>query len=75
MKRRIMKNHNVEAEEATHDLITALRVALRRMLEEADELTSQNREDSKRGILEEANRKKAEAEKNYQNTLKRQKAI
>lgn len=56
-----MKNHNVEAEEATHDLETALRVALRRMLEEASELTSQNREDSKRGILEEANRKKMEA--------------
>ena len=61
MKRRIRKNHNVEAEEATHDLLTALRVALRRMLEEADQLTSQNRADSRRGILEEANRKKMEA--------------
>ena len=39
IQRRVKKNKTVEDSEAKHDLMTALRVAMRKMLEEAITLT------------------------------------
>ena len=40
LKKRIKKTHDKEEQEAKHDLMTALRVAMRKMLREANRLST-----------------------------------
>ena len=61
MKKRVKKNQSVENNEAKHDLMTALRVAMRKMLQEAIDLTAQNMRDNKREMKETADKKKSKS--------------
>ena len=62
---RVKKVQTEENVQAKHDLLTALRVAMRKMIEEAIWLTDQNAKDTKRQIREEINHKKSKAQKEY----------
>ena len=54
LKRRVKKNQTIEDSEAKHDLMTALRVAMRKMLEEAIKLTEQNMKDNRKELKKQA---------------------
>lgn len=69
LKKRVKKSQSIEQTEAKHDLLTALRVAMRKMLEEAITLTNQNMQDNRREIQERVNKKKAIFTRKYQATL------
>ena len=65
LKRRVKKSQNIENNEAKHDLMTALRVAMRKMLQEAIELTALNMRDNKREMKKIADKKKSKSQKKY----------
>ena len=51
----------MEKKEAKHDLTTALRVAMRNMLDEAVQLTEQNMRDNKKEMKAIADKKKSKS--------------
>ena len=75
IKRRVKKNQTIENNEAKHDLITALRVAMRKMLQEAIDLTAMNMRDNKREMKEIADQKKSKSQKKYLATIERQRQV
>ena len=66
--KKVQTEENVQAK---HDLLTALRVAMRKMIEEAIWLTDMNAKDTKRQIREEINHKKSKAQKEYRAALEK----
>ena len=72
LKRRVKKSQSMETNEAKHDLMTALRVAMRKMLQEAIELTALNMRDNKREMKEIADQKKSKSQKKYLETVEKQ---
>ena len=57
IKKRVKKNQNKEQVEAKHDLLTALKVALRKMLEETVKLTELNIKETRREVQERTRKK------------------
>ena len=75
LKKRVKKSHSVEKKEAKHDLTTALRVAMRNMLDEAVQLTEQNMRDNKKEMKAIADKKKSKSQVKYEKTLERQRKV
>ena len=75
LKNRVKKNQTLEEKEAKHDLMTALRVAMRKMLNEAIELTIKNMKDNKKEMEKVAKAKKSKTQKKYLETIEKQRQV
>ena len=75
MQRRIRKNHIQDQRDARHDLLTALKVAMRKMIEETVSLTNLNMKSFHKERNEKMRLKRQRLERKFKRELKRQHAV